>query len=171
MYELIVNNSNEIPNIIKTIDGFSHIHDNKIYFNLSEKVIQNIDAVSVMLRVQELLKTKSYNLKKENCPHPSKFYEEMMAHILEVGQAYSSFVEMLFANMFICDKEEDEFWRYNQDKQIVKKLGNKNMAHKIDTMLGILFQPNERTLNKFRKGSTSENDDLNIYTKIYLGKI
>ena len=100
-----------------------------------------------------------------------------MSCILSVGNPYSSFVEMLFANMLITKLEKSqniiEFWRYNQDKPIILKLGHTNMAYHISKLLGLLYHPNKKTLSDITIMNTLQEqaDNLNIYEKIWLGQL
>lgn len=94
----------------------------------------------------------------------------MMDLILSEGMQYSSFVEMLFANMFMTDFKNNEFWRYNQTKPIDCKLGDRIVSSKLSALLGLLFTPNARTIDNIDKISELDFDEskLTIYEKIFL---
>jgi len=96
-----------------------------------------------------------------------------MTAILEVGTIYSSFVEILLANMFVVDYDNKIFWRYNQDKDPTYKLGDKGLAAYISSRIGLLYQPNKNTIEKISLEELEDVDlnNLTIYEKIYLGQI
>ncbi len=67
--------------------------------------------------------------------------------MLTVGTIYSSFIEMLFANMFITSTDDNEYWRYNQKEKIEIKLGEKALAKFISPLLGLLYEPNKKSID------------------------
>ncbi len=75
--------------------------------------------------------------KSDNPKLPHEYYTDLMSCILEVGDIYSSFVELVLAHLFLVN--ENEFWRYNQDKPVVLKLSEKTVAAKISPLLGFTF--------------------------------
>ncbi|MFW6247033.1 MAG: hypothetical protein ACOC22_02560 [bacterium] len=116
-----------------------------------------------MLNVKNILKTID-NPEK----NPVEFYEELISYLLEVGVPYSSFVEILFANMFVCDEESTKFWRYNQSLPIIRKVNDKRLAMIISPSLGCLYQPNKASLNQIDNIEKLEDDQpLTIYEKIW----
>lgn len=162
----LIFDTDEIPEEIEQIAGFKQVNKTSVIFNSIDKPVENIDAVSVMLSVKNLLKTQKNVSKK-----PSDFYYEMMSAILQVGGPYSSFIEMLFANMFVVDEDATQFWRYHQDEPIVKKLGDKTLAAKLSKLLGLLYEPNKKSLASMGDLGDLEVDpsSLNIYERIWLG--
>jgi len=96
-----------------------------------------------------------------------------MAAILEVGTIYSSFIEILLANMFVVDYENKVFWRYHQDQTPTYKLGDKGLAAYISSRIGLLYQPNKNTIENISLDELDEIDqkNLTIYEKIYLGLV
>ena len=168
-YILTFKNIN-IPESIKQINGFIELQNNTAIFTHHIDVVKNKDTIQLMLKVKQLLKTQKFPTM-----HPFEFYEEMMKLIIEVETPYSSFIEMLFANMFICNPEKTEFWRYFQDKKPIRKFGDKNVVAYINKSLYTLFQPNQRTLkdlsNTININNDSDSSDLTIYEKICIGKI
>jgi len=133
---------NHTPDILfSDIIGFESIQENKVIFKSINQKITNTDVISTLHNVNELLKTKTNNIKS-----PIEYYENFMASLLEVGTLFSSFVECVFANMFLVQKDPNLFWRYNQDKQIIFKAGKINLAYIVNPRLSCLFQPNSKTL-------------------------
>ena len=145
--------------------GFNDYYDNKMIFNVLKKPVNNNDSIAILNKIKDLLK-----IQKNNIGHPQDYYQKMMTLILTVGKPYSSFVEMLFANMFIVeDYPNMRFWRYNTSEPIIEKFGDKTMAKKLSGLLGFLFQPNVDTIEKLDSLETMEvNDDMSIYEKIFL---
>ena len=103
----------------------------------------------------------------------TNFLLEMMEIVLQVGTPYSSFVEMVFANMFMTNKKNREFWRYNPDKKIVIKLGDKILSRNLSKLLGLLYVPNKNTISQVDKLNELDLDtmDLTIYEKIFLSRL
>ena len=139
-----------------------------VYFEPDKEPTQNNDTISMLRSIQNLLRTNKN-------PHtlPIDYYLEMMELLLQVGTPYSSFVEMVFANMFMTSKKEKEFWRYNHDKKIVLKLGDKILAKHLSTLLGLLYEPNKNTIAEVEKLEELDIDnmDLTIYEKIFLSRL
>jgi hypothetical protein len=96
-----------------------------------------------------------------------------MELVMTVGTPYSSFVEMVFANMFMTNKKENKFWRYYPDEKIVLKLGDKILAKQLRALLGLLYQPNKNTIAEMDKLEDIDFDsiDLTIYEKIFLSRL
>ena len=101
------------------------------------------------------------------------YYTKLVSAILEVGTIYSSFIEILFANMFLVDYDNKVFWRYNQNQNPTYKLGDKGLAAYISSRIGLLYQPNKNTIENISMDELEDVDleNLTIYEKIYLGQI
>jgi hypothetical protein len=163
--KIFVNNIDKMPECMKTLSGFREIDGNCIVFTKLDNPVKNKDMVASLNKIKDLLKSQ-----KNNIGTPTSFYINMMTELLESGCPYSSFVEMIFANMFLTDIKIKEFWRYNQDKKIVCKLGDKILASMISPLLGLLFTPNAGTIEKVGKidDLDFEEENLTIYEKIFL---
>lgn len=159
-------NYKDLPESLTQINGFINQDNNKLIYSKHDEDVLNKDAVSIMLKAKDLLKSQKLPDKT-----PSEFYSEMMTCLLEVGNPYSSYVEILFANMFLTDEENTKFWRYNQNDKIVSKLGDKVLAQNISPLLGVLYQPNKKSLATISEFDEIDldYDNLNIYEKIWLG--
>jgi hypothetical protein len=157
-----------IPEAIEKLQSFKATEDNKVYFNPLTEPVNNNDTISMLKSIQNLLKTNKGNIKP-----PVEFYLELMELVLTVGTPYSSFVEMVFANMFMTHKTQKRFWRYNPDEKIVLKLGDKILAKHLSTLLGLLYQPNKNTIAEMDKLEDLDLDkmDLTIYEKIFLSRL
>ena len=162
---------NEMPETITDLPGFQLTlqNQNQIIFKEVEKEVINKDTVTLLKTVKNLLKKH-----KTVTMTPSEYYNEFMSAILSVGITYSSFVEMLFANTFISDYKNKEFWRYNQTESIDVKLGDKGISKYISDLLGLLYEPNKNSI----KNLTREFNDLKfdpkkmtIYEKIWFGEL
>jgi len=155
------------------IYGLKNIIGNKLIYEEDDYVIMNQDVISVVENIKRILR-------QGNIPQPPiginpvvSYYIEMMTALLEVGRIYSSFVEILFCNMFVVDYDKKVFWRYRQDLLPTFKLGDKMMAAYISSRIGLLYQPNKNTIEKvdLEELDLIDDDNLTIYEKIYLGKI
>lgn len=166
-------NSKNIPDsAMEKIPGYKETHtfDNEslVFFNnIYENVINN-DTISMLKNIQNLLKQN-----KNPDKHPVEYYLELMELVMTVGTPYSSFVEMVFANMFMTNKKENKFWRYYPDEKIILKLGDKILAKQLRALLGLLYQPNKNTIAEMDKLEDIDFDsmDLTIYEKIFLSRL
>ncbi|MDX1700155.1 MAG: hypothetical protein R3250_06020, partial [Melioribacteraceae bacterium] len=138
-----------------------------VFSSFKDPVINN-DTISMLKQIQNLLKTQ----KSPKLP-PVEYYLELMTLVLQVGTPYSSFVEMVFANMFMTNKKEKEFWRYHPDERIQVKLGDKTLSGQLSPLLGLLYQPNRNTIAEMDKLEELDLDniDLTIYEKIFLSRL
>ncbi len=162
---------NKVPKSITNIPGYININlknDQIIFKEIFTEVI-NRDTITLLRTVKSLLK-KHNNITKT----PSEYYNEFMSAILSVGVTYSSFVEMLFANTFISNEKHKEFWRYNQDKKIQIKLGDKGISKFISNLLGLLYEPNKESIknlsNEF-KDLEYDKEKMTIYERIWFGEL
>jgi hypothetical protein len=146
------------------INGFNRIDGNMIIFDYINEKVENIDVIAVLKDVQKVLKVMKTVENK-----PVDYYLELMINLLNVGVPYSSFVEILLCNMFLSElnKSKDliEFWRYNQEKNIVFKLGHKTMASHLSKTLGCLYTPNKNTIRKI--DGVNDSREKTIYEKIW----
>ncbi len=163
-------NTDDIPDEIRNIKGYLSTEGQIVKFTkLSERVVNN-DVLATVIRVKELMK----KCEGSELMTPSEYYKDLTSCILEVGDLYSSFVEMVLAHMFMVSPTE--FWRYNQDKTVSLKLSEKTIAAKISSLLGFLYQPNSHSvkemdfqdLDKFEPVNL---DKLCIHEKIFLNKL
>ena len=163
-------NTDDIPNEIRNIRGYLSTEKNLVKFTkLSEQVVNN-DVLATVNRVKSLMRKCSGS----DLLTPSEYYKDLMSCILEVGNIYSSFVEMVLAHMFMVSPTE--FWRYNQDKSVVVKLSEKTIASKISPLLGFAFQPNRRSADELNMTEIEEMEPediekLCIHEKIFLNKL
>jgi len=159
--EKLIRNQNVI------ISGLTKIDGNKLVFAGDKEIIENQDVIAVVNTIKNILKQGEVNQPIVN------YYSDLMTAILEVGTIYSSFIEILFTNMFVVDYDNKVFWRYNQDKKPSYKLGDKSLAAYISSRIGLLYQPNKNTIENISLDELEEVDieNLTIYEKIYLGQI
>jgi hypothetical protein len=150
------------------INGLVEMGNNYLIYESDFSDVANKDVISVVKQVKEILmQCKVYS-------NVEKYYIDLMTAILEVGVIYSSFVEILFANMFLADYDNKIFWRYRQDLKPTFKLGDRMMAAYISSRIGLLFQPNKNTIEQIdltTLRNSEDDEDLTIYEKIYLGKV
>ena len=145
--------------------GFITNNHTSMIFNILQKPVSNNDSIAILNKIKDLLKIQKHGIK-----HPQEYYQRMMSLILTVGKPYSSFVEMLFTNMFIVeDVPNMRFWRYNPSEPIIEKFGDKTMAKKLSNLLGFLFQPNKDTIDELDNLENMDvTENMSIYEKIFL---
>ncbi len=165
--------TNEFPDILlytgddAPIRGLVDVRyeTNELVFESDNRTIPNEDIISIMQEIRSVL--KPVKIKNET---PNMYYERLSSLLLSVGTVYSSFIEILFANMFLV--EERKFWRYHQDETPIFKLGYKNLAAYINPVLGLLYQPNKKTISIVDLDSKIlDSSNLSIYEKIWFNKL
>lgn len=150
------------------LQGFLRIEDNKLVFSSLTKPVHNNDAITVLNKIKDLLRIQKKNIEK-----PNQYYQKMTSLILSVGAPYSSFIEMLFANMFAVNLDPLEFWRYNQHKPIIVKYGNRSLSSKLSSLLGLLYQPNINSIENIEELNSIDttSSKLTIYEKMFLDNL
>jgi hypothetical protein len=149
------------------IYGFKEVLNNTLIFGEDHYTIENQDVISVVNDIKAILRQGPVTT------GVVPYYVALMTALLEVGNIYSSFVEILFTNMFLVDQAKKVFWRYRQDLVPNYKLGDKMMAAYISSRIGLLYQPNKNTIEQVDLEELDEVDleNLTIYEKIYLGRV
>ena len=161
-------NNYEIPDDFRNIQGYLSTEKNKVkYTKLSEPVVNN-DVLATVIHVKDLMK------KSDSPLTPHEYYTDLMKCILEVGDLYSSFVELVLTHMLMVSPTE--FWRYNQDKPVTLKLSEKTVAAKVSNLLAFLYQPNSISLKEidpddFTALDSIDPEKLTIHEKIFLNKL
>ena len=151
------------------IEGFISNTDTEMLFdNNIQHEIENNDTVKVIKEIKLLMNTRRNDL--ENGPIVA--YKKCMELLSEVSSTYSSYVEIVFCNMFLTDIEKKEFWRYHRDKPIVLKLSEKSLPRYISPLLGLLYTPNNRTISSddFDINFNTENNEQCIHEIIWSSK-
>jgi hypothetical protein len=163
--ELVFNKNVDITGF-DSYFNFIKQDNNKIYFSISKKEIQNNDPIEALRNVREILRVASKRIKL-----PHEYYDQLMKLVLTVGAPYTSFVELLLCNMFLTNKKDNKLWRYNQIDPIVWKLGDKTLASKTSPLLGLLYQQNKKAIDSIDFIDQYLNsDNLTIYEKLFLEK-
>jgi hypothetical protein len=166
--ELILEfDNNDIPEEFKNILTFKSINNNKVIFDkdYNEDII-NKDIAVILTTFQNLLKT---NKKLDKNNQPVDYYLKFVDLMLSIGSLYSSYIEILLCNQFIVNKDNTEFWRYNQDKLAISKLGDKTLSRNLSPLLGILYEPNISSINLIDDIINDNYNSDNIYEKLYFG--
>ncbi len=149
------------------IRGLKSIKENKLIYGEDNTITLNQDIISIISTVKNILRQGVVT------GPISSYYIDLMTALLEVGKIYSSFVEILFCNMFLVDYDNKIFWRYRQDQAPKFKLGDKTMATYISSRIGLLYQPNKNTIERvdLEDLETIDTENLTIYEKILLGRV
>lgn len=162
----LVFDTDEIPDEFKTYPNYQITTGNNVYFINSLETQQNNDPVAILRNIKIILKVAKTNIKQ-----PNEYYDLLMSQILTVGAPYSSFVELLLANMFLTDTKNNSLWRYDQTATIKCKLGDKTLSSKTSPLLNLLYQQNNKTISKIEfLNDYLDNGQLTIYEKMFLEK-
>ena len=131
--------------------------------------MKNQDTVYILeaIRSQILKKLKE---PKDDIRHPVEYYQQLVELITQVGVVNSSFIEMLFANMFLVDDDVtyENLWRYNREKPIVLKLGKKGLV-KFSKLLYFLYEPNRHSIEQIT--TLTPEDISSPHEKMVLGRL
>lgn len=135
------------------------------YKNLTHR-LKNDDVGSVIEDVKRIFKKDNT---KNNIKTPEQIYEILIDAILSINIIYSSFIEIILCNSYICTS--DKLYRYelqnNNNPKIKERLGIRSLHTIISKLLGLLYQPNEKSILNL-KGFKICEDDLSIYEKLWL---
>ena len=165
--EFDVDVPDEINDLFNQFPNWQLNVQNKVYFYNTLNDAINNDPIQALKNVKDILKVSKFNIS-----HPDKYYQMLMKQILTVGEPYSSFAESLLANMFLVDINNNRLWRYYKQENIICKLGDKTLANKTSPLLDLLYQQNDKTINRIELLDTyiDNNDNLTIYEKLFLEK-
>lgn len=141
----------EIVTLFTTINGFTTCLTNEIHFqNLYN--VKNEDVTYKIKNLETLLKKNRVKAFSEMLD----FYETFIETMLSIGNIYSTFIEIIMANMFIT--KDDQIFRHQLTQtgtinniNICKKLGIREMSRSTSKLLGLLYQPNTKTISQLKK--------------------
>ena len=160
---------------INTID--SEIYNKYLPYEnriISYTNINNVENQDVTFKIKELnellLKIKPSKLNELNI---SNIYSQFINIVLELGLIYSSFVEVIFANMFVKDKIPIRYLlTLNPNIVPDMKLNLKQIHTIVSKLLGLLYEPNSVSLSTFSNPSYMLQDDANtIFERLWKGQI
>jgi len=145
---------NEIE-ILKTIKGFEKFNHTIDQFDKNETRVTYINLYNVINRdVTETIKEVKKLTQSQMAAHLMPIdvvYRKFIMNALSVGQIYSTFVEIVLCNMYIT--KDNEIWRMALQKDInsipIKKLNVKILHTVVSKLLGLLYEPNEKSICKF----------------------
>lgn len=162
-------NTDDIPDNIRNIKGYLSTEGEVVKFTKITEPVVNNDVLATVIRVKELMRKDDKVVMT-----PTDYYKDLTSCILEVGDIYSSFIELVLAHMFMTGP--NEFWRYNQEKTITLKLSEKTVASKVSNLLGFLFQPNSISLKEIEPSQINDLKSINldklcIHEKIFLNQL
>ena len=160
---------------INTID--SEIYNKYLPYEnriISYTNINNVENQDVTFKIKELnellLKIKPSKLDELKI---SNIYSQFINIVLELGLIYSSFVEVIFANMFVKDKIPIRYLlTLNPNIVPDMKLNLKQIHTIVSKLLGLLYEPNSVSLSTFSNPSYMLQDDANtIFERLWKGQI
>jgi hypothetical protein len=104
--------------------------------------VKNEDVTQIIKDVKKLMNTHDKIIKT-----PGEVYHEYVEKMLSVGFIYSSFCEVVLCNQFVtCN---DKVMRYDPYSVLMKKLSVKNLYNVTSRLLGLLYEPNTRNIEKY----------------------
>lgn len=163
-----VNIPNDIIAILSNIEGFKDIPTHNIATFTEIETAENADVSVIVKRVKDVLKTEQF----PNIDPIDKSYNELVTAILSVGNIYSSFVEVVFANLYV--NRQQEVIRYalhnGGDTIPYRKYNIKKLHTLLSPVLSLLFEPNLESIERFykTKNRIGFNNGLSIFEKIWL---
>ena len=136
----------EIINIAMTLPGFDSFDDYNLYF-IDVHGVQNEDVTRIIKETNDLLKLEKGN----SITAIQDTYHQYIQKVLDVGQIYSSFVELVLCNMYVC--ADNRVLRYALKDDLnaspVRKLNVKKLHTVVSKLLGLLYEPNGFSICKF----------------------
>lgn len=132
----------------QNIPGYIGIpHKQSVRFsNLSD--VENEDVTKTIQKVNDLLKQQS---KIQTLQSIVDTYDLFINELLAVGQIYSIFVEIVLCNMYVM--KDRTLFRHAIQNDIsslpYRKLGIKNLHSNVSKLLGLLYEPNNKTISHF----------------------
>lgn len=156
---------NIIDELIK-ISGFHAYNKNWIEYHDLDDKLKNADVGKIIADVNQIFK-KDKN--KIGIKSPNEIYEMLISAILSINDIYSTFIELIICNSYICTNEK--LYRYelqvNPNPKIKARLGIKSLHTVISKLLGLLYEPNKKSILNL-KGFKIDEDNLSIYEKLWL---
>ena len=152
-FDLIFNEpvSGSVLEKFKKIPGFTC---QKSEYTLSYKNMYNVendDVTKIIRDVNDLLKSE----KGAGVQPLDEVYQAYITKVLQVGDIYSSFIEIVLCNMYVT--KDDEILRYALAKDIntkpYRKLNVRKLHTVVSKLLGLLYEPNGLSTCKFSDAS------------------
>lgn len=141
-----------IPNIIYDkfvqIEGyFDRPDDHTLRYQEIENA-ENEDVTKTIKEINQLLRTET------KCPQSViDVYHKYISKVLENGEIYSSFIEIVLCNMYLTKQNEVLRYALNKDvnafDDISLKLSPRHLHKAISKLLGLLYEPNAGSINKY----------------------
>lgn len=148
-------------------DKYENIKNQIIIFK-NQYNVENQDVTQRIKDIKSLLVTQKQKILDVNISH---IYQQFMEIMLELNNTYSTFIEVVFANMFIKNRipiryfltvdpymEPDARLNYKQINKIISKL------------LGLIYEPNSISISHFGENENALRLEANtIFEKMWNG--
>ena len=146
-------------------------YENRIITYTNINKVENQDVTFKIKELNELLLKMKPS--KSNELNISNIYSQFINIVLELGLIYSSFVEVIFANMFVKDRIPIRYLlSLNPNICPDMKLNLKQIHTIVSKLLGLLYEPNSVSLSTFSNPSYMLQDDANtIFERLWKGQI
>lgn len=137
---------NDVIEIASQLPGYDGHDDNHLYFQ-DIYGVQNEDVTQVIKDTHSLLKLESGS----SIASIQDTYHQYVVKVLDVGQIYSSFIELVLCNMYICGDNQVLRYALKDDINAVpnRKLNVKKLHTVVSKLLGLLYEPNAFSICKF----------------------
>lgn len=154
--------------IFANIEGYKGVHtdDGRTYIMYSNKYrVVNKDVTQVIQTVNQLLRRQD----TKDLINISEVYHEYIDNVLDVGQIYSSFVEIVLCNMYLT--KDNKIIRYalqtNPNAIAHHKLSIKKLHTVVSKLLGLLYEPNEVSIGNYLTTTTLPQQSETILEKVW----
>lgn len=151
------------------IEGFVKLMDNEVIYKDIYN-IENNDVTKVIHDVRALLA-----LQIGKTTPITDLYHQLIKMILSVGDIYSSYIEIVLCNMYLTKKGEILRYALNRDvneyQNIKTKLAVRTLHTAVSKLLGLLFEPNARSVSIFSDQSKKLRlSSDTIFEKLWAGE-
>ncbi len=159
----------ELMYIFRDIPGYyDKINDYTLeYGNVYN--VENEDVTKIIRNINDILKSE----KGKYIKSITTVYDEYISNVLQVGDIYSVFVEIVLCNMYVT--KDNEILRYALAKDInakpYRKLNVRRLHTVVSKLLGLLYEPNGMSVCKFSDTHDNLKESQNtILERLWTGR-
>jgi hypothetical protein len=154
-FKIILNNDlpEELLVKISKLPGFIQFIDSKTILCHNIFHVENKDVTKVIRDINNLLRKET----GKKITSVVDVYHQYIQSILDVGDIYSTFVEIVLCNMYLTKDREILRYAINRDinmlDEIDIKLTHKTLHTAVSKLLGLLYEPNSGSICTFADSS------------------
>ena len=152
------------------IDKYYNIRGNILIFQ-NQYNVENQDVTQRIKEIKALLVTQKNNAQLDI--NISETYAKFMEIMLELNNTYSSFIEVVFTNMFIKNKIPIRYFLKDDYLTLPDtRLNYKQINKVVSKLLGLIYEPNSISIAHFGENDNSLQLESNtIFEKLWNGQI